>query len=82
MKAEERAFLTIDLMRRDILLGLTGDEIKTLTGNLTRAILDARCETIEDCATRAIDYGDNVPAARVFSQQIAKTIACLREDSE
>lgn len=77
MKAEERAFLTVDLMRRDILLGLTGEEIKELIKKLTQAILNARAEAIEDCAAVAGKYVRL--EAPLLPHEIAAAIRNLKE---
>ena len=78
MKAKERAFLTVDSMRRDILFGLTGNAIKELIENLTRAILDDRHEIIEDCAT----YVEKWPYKSHWWEDVVVAIHALEEEQD
>jgi len=50
MKAEERAFLTIDNWNHSAVPDLDPGELDGLKKRVTQAILDARQEAIEDCA--------------------------------
>ncbi len=52
----------------------TWDDLERL---LIREFYFLKMQVIRECSGRAIDYGNEVLAAKVFSQQIAKRISSL-----